>query len=335
MPFPWSGKRDPAEPDGPELFEPPDKATPADKTPGDLETLAGGLDSLGKLLGRVNQQIAAYLVRRETEATAGSAPGGSAALAKKIDALAQKLDRLTPSGSAVGPPGETPPALPGKPAALAPAGTVEEILQRLDKKIDTLGQSITSGGPAPGSATAEAIRSLQRQLEDGLKELADHLAPPKKAAGAPGTSADWERAILGPGLAENSALDFQRQQLVRGVLDADRAACTLAGQLLVFQSAAAERMPQLLKDTGEAYYRWQPKTRPGANPMEQALVAWLAAVCEKAGIGNTIELVHPGERFDSTRHTATTRGVEITEVHGWIVLRDNGKVYTKANVAAQ
>ncbi len=69
--------------------------------------------------------------------------------------------------------------------------------------------------------------------------------------------------------------------------------------------------------------------------MEQALVAWLKRACEAAGIPNTIELVHPGERFDSARHTAATRGVEITEVRGWIVLRDNGKVYTKASVAVR
>ena len=52
-------------------------------------------------------------------------------------------------------------------------------------------------------------------------------------------------------------------------------------------------------------------------------------------MSNTIELVHPGERFDSTRHNASQRGVEITQVLGWIVLRDNGKVYTKASVAVK
>ena len=52
-------------------------------------------------------------------------------------------------------------------------------------------------------------------------------------------------------------------------------------------------------------------------------------------MSNTIELVHPGERFDSTRHNASKRGVEITQVLGWIVLRDNGKVYTKASVAVR
>ena len=52
-------------------------------------------------------------------------------------------------------------------------------------------------------------------------------------------------------------------------------------------------------------------------------------------MSNTIELVHPGQRFDSMRHNAAERGVEITQVFGWIVLRDNGKVYTKASVAVK
>ena len=96
-----------------------------------------------------------------------------------------------------------------------------------------------------------------------------------------------------------------------------------------------DKMPPLLKDIGEAYYRWQPKSRPGSDRMEEALVAWLKETMQDAGIANTIEVVQPGERFDSTRHTASTRGVEITEVHGWVVLRDNGKVYTKASVAVR
>jgi hypothetical protein len=88
----------------------------------------------------------------------------------------------------------------------------------------------------------------------------------------------------------------------------------------------------LLKDLGEAYYRWQPKTSPGNNLFEEALVRFLQRSCESAGIYNSIELVHPGERFDSSRHNAASRGVEIVQVLGWIVLRDNGKVYTKAAV---
>ena len=170
-----------------------------------------------------------------------------------------------------------------------------------------------------------------------MQRLADLLGSQEAADAVPPGAGmdDWQQAILGRDLVAQPALAFQRQQLLDGVLEGDPGASALAGQLLVFQSAPAERLPQLLKDIGEAYYRWQPKTSAGTTPMEDALAGWLRRSCEAAGIFNCIELVHPGERFDSGRHTAASRGVEITEVRGWIVLRDNGKVYTKANVAVR
>ena len=126
-----------------------------------------------------------------------------------------------------------------------------------------------------------------------------------------------------------------RQQFLMDVLRNHAGAVALAGQLFLFHSSPVERLPQLLKEIGEAYYRWQPKSQPGESPVEKALAAWLQKACEDAGIHNTIELVHPGERFDAARHNAASRGVEISEVYGWIVLRDNGKVYTKAAVAVR
>ncbi len=182
----------------------------------------------------------------------------------------------------------------------------------------------------------EATGRLQEQLDRGLEHLAELLAPvaaPSEPARA--SLAGWEKAVLGGDVASQPALAFQRRQVLTGVLEGNAAACALAGQLLVFQSAPPERLAPLLKDIGEAYYRWQPKTRPGNVPFEESLAGWLQRTCEAAGLRNSIELVHPGERFDATRHNAATRGVEITEVHGWIVLRDNGKVYTKANVAVR
>jgi len=225
-------------------------------------------------------------------------------------------------------------------------------------------QSNSSGPMANDRATvalAEKIDGFSEklgQLDAKLERLAERLAPqqPDQLAepapapvcgpviGPPGATGvtpvslagdDWQRALLGSDLAEYPGLDFQRQQLLAGVSEGDAGACSLLGQLLIFRSAAADKMPPLLKDIGEAYYRWQPKTRPGSSPMEKALAAWLKEALQDVGIANTIELVEPGERFDSTRHTASTRGVEITEVRGWIVLRDNGKVYTKANVAVR
>lgn len=210
------------------------------------------------------------------------------------------------------------------------------------------------------AALADGIRHLEERLDAGLDRLAAGPGPqerqefeepePGPVSGpvigppafpsegdirSPSEWADWQRALLGAELAEHPGLDFERQRLLAGVLQGDAGACSLLGQLLVFRSARTDKMPPLLKDIGEAYYRWQPKNRPGPNTMEEALVAWLKETMQDAGIANTIEVVQPGERFDSTRHTASTRGVEITEVHGWIVLRDNGKVYTKANVAVR
>ena len=162
-----------------------------------------------------------------------------------------------------------------------------------------------------------------------------HFQPPPDAAYAAPLAGDWQEAILGRELAEQPGLDRQRQRLLSGFLQGEPAACALIGQLLVFRSSPAEKMPTLLKEIGEAYYRFNPRTSSRPDEMENTLVAWLQHACEQAGMSNTIELVHPGQRFDSMRHNASERGVEITQVFGWIVLRDNGKVYTKAAVAVK
>lgn len=209
--------------------------------------------------------------------------------------------------------------------------------------------------PQPTAASPDhdvslALAQLQEQLQSQFQEmarllcpigekldrLADRRSPPQEtSAPAAADHLAWQRAILGTDLAAAADLADQRQRLIDDVLRGNQAACGLAGQLLIFQSAPAERLPQLLKDIGEAYYHWEPKPRAGASVLEKALVQWLQRYCEAAGLANTIELVHPGERFDASRHHAASRGVEITEVHGWIVLRDNGKVYMKATVSVR
>ena len=191
-------------------------------------------------------------------------------------------------------------------------------------------------GELVAAANKEILAGLaQREVQ--LEHLAEMLGPQSAPASelAEVALADWERAILGDELAGQPGLAFQRSQLLSGVLEGNAAARALAGQLLVFRAAPAERLPPLLKEIGEAYYRWQPKARPGNSPFEESLAGWLQRTCEAAGLHNTIELVHPGERFDAARHNASSRGVEIAEVLGWVVLRDNGKVYTKASVAVR
>ena len=324
------GRKDPPETEGPEPS--------GDKNRGDLEQLTEQLGKLGQLLAEANQKIAAYLARRESQAAeAASGEEASGALGEKIAALAEKVDQLAAGDATV----------TGAKTAGSEEQTLKPLLKPLQEKLDRIDaglqklSEVASAKNAAESASAasilDAVGRLQSQLDTGLQRLADLVSPQEEAdqtSKAP-TSAEWERAIVGPDLAELPALAFERGRLINGVLEGDKSACALAGQLLVFQSAPAERLPQLLKDIGEAFYRWQPKTTPGTNPVEHALVQWLQKRCEAAGIYNTIALVHPGERFDSARHAATSRGVEITNVHGWAVLRDNGKVYTKAAVSVR
>jgi hypothetical protein len=187
------------------------------------------------------------------------------------------------------------------------------------------------------TAIQQQVVAAQQHADAGLRAIIDILRPPQKEEAAAGAavSGDWQEALLGGELAHNPALNLDKNQLLNGVLSGDPGACGLVGSLLLFRSAPADKMPPLLKDIGEAFYRWQPRTSNRPSQLEKAVVEWLMRACDQAGMANTIELVNPGERFDSLRHNAPRPGVEITQVLGWIVLRDNGKVYTKAAVAVK
>jgi hypothetical protein len=147
-----------------------------------------------------------------------------------------------------------------------------------------------------------------------------------------GEEIDMEQVLFGPELAANQSLHSDRYSLLQGLLNGNQVSLTLLGQLLIFRGATPDRMPGLLKDVGEAYYRWRPEFADSADPFRDELMGWLQRKCEEAGAPNSIELVRPGDRYDSKRHHARERGVEVAEVRGWVVLRDNGKVYTKASV---
>ncbi len=322
--------------------------------------LAATLDRLGKLLDETNRRVVDYLAMRESRSAEWT---GDAVrqLAGKIEAIGARLE--TPAPGDAGPAGGAP-ALAGASGTLAGASgkdvpladAVKPIEQRLAQIEATIAAWAEHAAKQAGSdqgfsgglgQLAQRIDQQQQslngslghvwqRLDDGLREIATLLQPAEDApAETPASSRDWQQALLGADLASQPALSEVREQLLGELLQGDNGARALAGQLLVFQSTPMERMAQLLKDVGEAYYRWRPKHRPGAAPMEQALAGWLEAKCDEAGIGNRIELVDPGERFDATRHSAAARGVEITEVLGWIVLRDNGRVYTKATVAVR
>jgi len=143
----------------------------------------------------------------------------------------------------------------------------------------------------------------------------------------------WKQIVFaGADFANNHGLLQLREAVVRGMISGDANSMNLVGQILIFQATSGDRLPLLLKDLGESYYRFNPGTQNGDDPMRESLVSWIHRKCEGAGVANTITLVRPGDRYDSARHHSKQRGVEVARVYGWVVLRDNGKVYTKATV---
>lgn len=200
---------------------------------------------------------------------------------------------------------------------------LHEVLRRLPEPESTLDESTTPETAADDSPSPTSTPPVE-------------TIPPSEPA-APTRDfdpTDWGPVVLGPQLAGNPALAAGCRALVAGLVEGDARAMKLAGQLLLFRSAPAERYPQLLKDLGEAYYGWR-AAGSDDGPFEAALVAWLSETCAAGGVANSIERVQPGDRFDPTRHQAPQPGVEVAEVHGWVVLRDNGKVYTRAAVTAR
>jgi hypothetical protein len=207
-----------------------------------------------------------------------------------------------------------------------------ERLEALAAEIRQIKETLERGGRETEGERGRG-RGGEGETNDSRPTPEISPSPPVSPSSPPDDA--WQRAIFGPSLAADPALVFYRNELLRGVLQGEPAACSLAGQLLVFQAAAAEKKPTLLKEIGEAFYRWRPKRAAGRGDLEQALAGWLQEACQQAGAANTIELVEPGQRFDAARHSASQRGVEIAGVQGWVVLRDNGKVYTKAAVAVK
>lgn len=154
------------------------------------------------------------------------------------------------------------------------------------------------------------------------------VAPPTRAEAA----SDWSRILFGEFLDVKSSIAGLSGALLADVYAGDEEAVSMAGHLLIFRTASADRMAKMLKDLGEAFYRWKPA---GDSVLLNALLAWVMACIADRGLQNTIDIVQPGDRFDMARHNAKERGVEVSDVFGWVVLRDNGKVYSKANVSVK
>ena len=337
----------PPEPQPPTQSESPD----ADRV---LLNLREQLQELRQRFDATDAQIAGYL--RET-ASAKVGPANGEAIAHIQQSLDRLLTRFEESNRTESPASEAAQATSGDSAVLDAIGKlahmqkelaqkiVHSVAKRITEELDLLRfqqvvhETLTNEWDRrEAEAQAKADREAEAALADPEEDIPlEEVELVEEEPGEEEPPADaWSRAIWGPDLTEMDGFKAYLDELNRRLLEGDSGASTLAGQLLVFRQAPPEAKPQLLKDVGEAYYRTRIDEAMPDRPFERALIRWLQKDCERAGLPNTIEVVHPGERFDKSRHSSTTRGgAEVSEVFGWIVLTEGGRVYTRASVAAQ
>jgi hypothetical protein len=212
-------------------------------------------------------------------------------------------------------------ALEWQSAVLARLTGIESALAAVSQKLDE--------GRIGEIASEESLALADTVMQDDGPSLP---LPVDSAA----SQDEWMSAMLGASLSENPQIGDALGRLRTQVLAGSLSELSLLGQLLVFRCASADRKPTTLKDMGEALYRCFPKRDAANEPFELALAEWVGRHCQEGGLPNSIELVHPGDRFDATRHAPVERGgVEVDEVLGWIVLRDGGKVFAKAAVSTR
>lgn len=210
-------------------------------------------------------------------------------------------------------------------------------------------EAVPGAGPASASAGMEAANSyaaaagMDSTSNAPVSESVPVSASPSASVSAPASRssrgasdiAQLEKAFFGE-MALEPSIRNERSCILQGILAHDAVSSYLGGILMMFQASAPDKMVLLLKDLGEAFYRWA-NSMPETNleQFEDVLARWAQWLCESAGLQNRIELAMTGQRFDATRHNSTTRGVTVTCVHGWVVLRGNGSVYSKALVDVQ
>lgn len=181
--------------------------------------------------------------------------------------------------------------------------------------------------------TSKLNEDLNRTADSHLKQLEDcknqitQLANGKKQQ-----EADYQFTLFGDISGEPKELAAFFEKLMGELSRANPKAIGLTARLMAFRSCNADSAPSVLKEIGEAYYGWKPRSSGGPTAEEDLLTKYLRDQLSNRGIKNSIELVECGDRFDASLHATADRGAEVAVVRGWIVTRDNGKPVIRASV---
>lgn len=267
------------------------------------------LDALAEHLGAAP---AAASEKRPAPAAAVREPTSSEAprpaTEPKTEAPLVAPIRITPTSIAT-------PAQP--PSAMLPPNVA---LPPMAQPIPAVAAPVPAAAPAPPVAQAVPAAASAQPTRPGSIPVTG------------GAAGNWSQIIFGDQLKADPGIGSLSGTLLSEVQASVDDAIGMLGYLLAFRTADQERKPKLLKDLGEAFYVWKPDGNPR---LLTPLITWVHAVLDRAGINNRIDLVQVGDRYDMQRHNAKERGVEVSAVAGWVVLRDNGKVYSKANVSVR
>jgi len=205
-------------------------------------------------------------------------------------------------------------------AGAAPAQTPSDMLPPTAQLLPAAAAPIPAASPVPPVAQAVPVPSPAQPARPGSIPVTG------------GAGGNWSQIIFGDQLKADPGIGSLSGTLLSEVQAKADDAVGMLGYLLAFRAADQERKPKLLKELGEAFYVWKPDGNPR---LLTPLINWVHAVLDRAGINNRIDLVQVGDRYDMQRHNAKERGAEVSAVAGWVVLRDNGKVYSKANVSVR
>jgi hypothetical protein len=203
---------------------------------------------------------------------------------------------------------------------------------QMAEKLQAVGERLAYAAHqlAAASATIESLSLsdvIQRDAESAVRETdATELATDDSF------NPQWH-GLLGDALMHDSEIADYSRQLIAAACDNIQPALALLARLMLFRAASNEERPPLLREIGESYYRWACFFGVEPEAWRDALTLWLVQDCADTALAPTIELVHVGDRLDSTRHHTSSPGTAVIGVSGWIVLRANGTVYTKAHVS--
>lgn len=250
---------------------------------------------------------------------------GFKAIRVTLDALAEHMGGAAPAPIeelAHEPPKAQPVATPAQSEPEAAAATEPRVAARVEPA------QTPKAEPPPEPTPIEAPPPEPAPEPPKARPVAKPTAIPVSG----GDGGNWSPIVFGEQLSVDPAVSYLSGTLLGDVQAGDNDAVGLMGHLMDFRSATVERKPRILKDIGESFYRWKPTDDA---TLRDALIVWVHAVLDSIEIGNRIEIVQVGDRYDMQRHNAKERGVEVSDVFGWIVLRSNGKVYSKASVSVR